>query len=331
MGHRMQYAPPTTGNSLLIYALFTSSDLPPTAIARPLPVLKTTNVHTAKKSSAADELPLETRRKHARPKKNALSGDDTPRAFIRLMNFQTKGWKLPKGLDDGAPISKKRKRKTDDQEQPAVNTAVSSVPKILPSERLSDFSSRVNAAIPVARLAKKSKRGSALVEGLRERQTKTEKRMQKMQAEWREVEARRKEKLAEEEDEAMEGDEVGIMNGGGLRASKKKGKAKHKSRNGLATSAGNEAANGDDDPWAPVAAKRMEKSNTSASSGGLVGLHDVVLAPPKLSKVPRENLKAANAPTKPTMGLKRQEELGEARRKVIEGYRRMMSERRGEQ
>lgn len=262
--------------------------------------------------------------------------DDTPRAFTRLMNLQN-GWKPPRGLDDGAPASKKRKRsnihdKDQSSEHKNKHTPTNSIPKILPSERLSDFSARINAAIPVAGLAKKPKRGSELLTG--ERQTKLEKRMQKMYAEWREAEAKRKEKLAEEDDELeMEKDEVGRERGK-LPASTKTKKVKGKRRKGLVMIDGNEAPD-DDDLWSHIAAMRKENTVASASPGGLVGLHDVVLAPPKLSRLPKEKMRdktGQNAPKKAAIiGLKRQEELGEARRQVVEGYRRMMSERRGEQ
>lgn len=262
--------------------------------------------------------------------------DDTPRAFTRLMNLLD-GWKPSRGLDNGAPASKKRKRSnTHDKDQSLdhnnKHTPITSIPKILPSECLSDFSARVNAAIPVAGLAKKSKHSSELLTG--ERQTKLEKRMQKMYAEWREAEAKRKEKLAEKEDELeVEKDEVGRERSD-LPASTKTKKMKRKRIKGLMMNHGNEAPE-DDDPWSHVAAKRKENTIASASPGGLVGLHDVVLAPPKLSRLPKEKLRdkrGQNAPQKTaTIGLKRQEELEGARRQVVDGYRRMMSERRGEQ
>lgn len=271
------------------------------------------------------------------------------------MNYQIAGRKPPKGLDDGAPASKKRKR--DAESNTTAQTPIepgSVVPTILPSEPLSAFSARVDAAIPVSGLAK-SKSCSVTAVGPRERQTKMEKRMQRMQAEWREAAAKRKEKLAEVEEEAeAEGDEgdgdgdgdrrIGGVNGNGQAGRKVKAKRKSKRRKGLAETENNEDVD-DDDPWAVIAAKRLENSSTAASgprSGGLVGLHDVVLAPPKFSKVPKEKPRMGNtgiagamhirsAPKKgSTIGLKRQQELGEARRSVVETYRRMMNERREE-
>ena len=266
------------------------------------------------------------------------------------MNYQTTDRKPPKGLDDGAPACMKPKRSAD-----AIITVQTSiepgyvVPTILPCEPLSAFSARVDAAIPVSGLAK-SKRNSAVELGLRKRQTKMEKRMQRIQAEWREAAAKRKEKLAEKEAEKERnggsGDgvrRIGGINGNARVGKKIKGKGKSKRRKGLAATYGNDDV-GDDDPWALIVAKRLENSSTTASgprSGGLVGLHDVVLAPPKFSKVPKEKNITGNTDIRrtwhvksplekdSTIGLKRQEELGEARRSVVDSYRRMMNERRG--
>ena len=58
---------------------------------------------------------------------------------------------------------------------------------------MADFAARVNQALPVGGLSRKGKQP----DGVKERQTKTEKRLHKMYAEWREEEARRKEKLEE--------------------------------------------------------------------------------------------------------------------------------------
>lgn len=298
-------------------------DLPPTTIAQPLPVLKTNNAHEARKSN-----PIKSSR-HVRKKSQRLKKeDDTPRAFTRLMNFQN-GWKLPRGLDSGAPASNKRKRSNIHK----INeTPSSSIPKILPTERLSDFSARVNAAIPVAGLTKKSKRSSELLTG--ERQTKLEKRMQKMYTEWREAEAKRREQLVEEDDELeMEKDDVGKERRRFPARTKTKQKVKGKRRKGSMMNDGTEVPD-DDDPWSHITAKRKENPIDSASPGGLVGLHDVVLAPPKLTKLPKEKMREKTGQNTlkktPIIGLKRQEELGEARRQVVESYRRIMSECRAE-
>lgn len=270
------------------------------------------------------------------------------------MNYQTIGRKPPKGLDDGAPASKKRKRNAESKL--AATTPIepgSVVPTILPTEPLSAFSARVDAAIPVSGLAR-SKRNSVTVVGPRERQTRMEKRMQRMQAEWREAAAKRKEKFSEEEEvaeaEEIEGGDgfgdgkVGGVSGSGKKGSKIKAKGNIKRRKGLAATDDNEIID-DDDPWTVIAAKRLVNSSNTASrsrSAGLVGLHDVVLAPPKFSEVPKRKPMTENtviggarhvrsvSKKGSTIGLKRQEELGEARRSVVETYRRMMNGRRGE-
>lgn len=85
----------------------------------------------------------------------------------------------------------------------------------------------------------------------------------------------------------------------------------------------------DEDPWAVVAANRrreQEEKEKGEGKGGLVGLHDVVLAPPKFTRVPTKKVDVADVVRKG--GLKKQVELSEARASVIEGYRRMMKERR---
>ena len=264
-----------------------SYDLPPSKSAYALPV---------KKAPSTPAKP--SKRKHA----NLQA--DTPRAFTRLLH----AYRPPRsGLDDGNRPSKKRKvsSKANAENDTAAVPPSLPPPTILPHEPLSAFNARVDAALPFSGLSKKSGGGKDLAKG---KQTKTERKMQKMQKEWREEDKRRKEKREEEEDEA--GDEDGaekpvIITG-------KSKKAKKRKREG-----------GDENPWAHIKAKGID----TAGSGGLVGLHDVVLAPPRFSKGPKgkENFGIG----KGVGGLKRQEELSEARRSVIEGYRQLMREKRG--
>ncbi|KAI4272479.1 MAG: hypothetical protein LQ337_005277 [Flavoplaca oasis] len=298
-----------------------SHELPPTSIALPLPVSKTSKPQAT----------------HKPPKRKNDPKDDTPRAFTRLMNYTSTGKKIPRGLDDGIKpsASKKRKRDADDQEQAAQDVAHPShdtkaeIPRILPGERMADYSARVDQALPVVGLASKG-RGKG-VTGLRERQTKTERKMQRMQKEWREADVRRKARLQEAEEEAEDEEEgtgggrvtTGVMRGG-------KGKRKGKRRKNKGGGEGSDE-NGDDgeDPWAVVAANRrreQEEREKGEGKGGLVGLHNVVLAPPKFAKVPMKKVDVADLVRKG--GLKKQVELSEARASVIEGYRRMMKERR---
>ncbi|KAI4282297.1 MAG: hypothetical protein L6R38_003031 [Xanthoria sp. 2 TBL-2021] len=300
-----------------------SHELPPTSIARPLPVSRTSK----------------TQPSHKAPKRKNDPKDDTPRAFTRLMNYTSTGHKTPRGLDDGIkqPTSKKRKRGSNNEEQATQNVAHTSgttkadIPKILPGERMADYSARVDQALPVVGLVSKGKG----VGGLKERQTKTERKMQRMQKEWREADLRRKAKIQEAEEEAEEEEEGGggrvTVGTTGSGKGKKKGK-KRKNKGGGGREGSNDDAGDDDDdedPWAVVAANRQreqEEKEKGEGKGGLVGLHDVVLAPPKFTKVPTKKVDVADMVRKG--GLKRQVELSEARASVIEGYRRMMRERR---
>ena len=238
--------------------------------------------------------------------------DDTPRAFTRLMAFHTIGWKPRRGLDDGISPKKKKKARnpasnTDNLEDTPAPTTLNQVPKILPNEPLSVFSARVNASIPISGLATKSR-------GLGDRQTKMERRMQRMQHEWREAAAKRKEKAAEEDEE-----DGGIYE---THITAKSGSSKRK-RGKQPDGDGNDS----DDPWAVITAARAAKS--APVSNGLVGLHDVVQAPPKFSKTPKQKFRFTSEESKSVVGgLRRQEELSQARKRVVEGYRLMMKEKR---
>jgi hypothetical protein len=221
-------------------------------------------------------------------------------------------------------------------------------PKILPSEQLSAFAARVDAALPVVGLVR-SRRGGA-VEGEGAQQTKMERKMQRMQREWREEDRRRRER-AEEEDDAKDvnEDDMGGVNGirdtlreagDKTKANEKKKKRSNKSKKHNP----DKSALDEDDPWATLVHKRAEQTKPSTSAPGtrgLVGLHDVVLAPPKLSKMPREKIKAVasrwgteqahGAKPPPILGLRKQAELSAARQSVVEGYRQMMRDRRREE
>ena len=276
-------------------------DLPPSKSAHPLPVKSSTSTITTTKP---------------KPKPVHLQ-DDTPRAFTRLLT----AYRPPRsGLDDGTRPSKKRKSSkistSDDTVEASLATSLPP-PTIQPHEPLSAFNARVDAALPFTGLSMKSGNGKDVATG---RQTRMERKMQRMQREWREEEKRRKENLQEEKEEGAvdeEGPEELI------KVRKKRGK---KRKNG-STENSAEMDDDDEDPWAHIKAKPIGDGDTRGI-GGLVGLHDVVLAPPRFSKVPKgkENFGIR----KGVGGLKRQEELSEARRSVVEGYRQMMREKRGE-
>ena len=193
------------------------------------------------------------------------------------------------------------------------------MPTIQPHEPLSSFNARVDAALPFSSLSKGNGGNKEVSGGSK---TKTERKMQKMQNEWRKEEQRRKQKLEEEDDE-----DESEVDGHGLddiikRAKKGKRKGRKGSRGGADKYTAEDSD--DDDPWAHIKTKRIEEASEN-TRGGLVGLHDVVQAPPKFSKVPKgkENLKIGQE----SGGLKRQAELSEARKGVIDGYRQMMAQK----
>lgn len=278
-----------------------SYDLPPTALAHPLPAFKS----PAKTQNPNAPNP---HRRRKIQKRNALE-DDTPHAFKRLMT----GRKPLRGLDDGPPPKKQRPNSTPALPTPIANSPDPSPPtlKIKPSESLSSFSARVNAALPIINFSRSNRAQDPV--GIKRRQTKTEKRIQRMQQEWREAAQRRKEReeAALDEAELESSDEA---------TPQRKPKRKH-SHSRLNNNNGND---NDENPWSIIALKRASQVNKPT---GLVGLHDVVLAPPKLL-TPKQTLRDSSTRAKPFVGgLRRQEELGEARKRVVEGYRQMMKER----
>lgn len=290
-----------------------SYELPPTIFAQPLPVTKSPKSTTKLSAPSTQKSTLKRKRHHKDP-----ANDDTPRAFARLMAF-TQGIKPRPGLDDGIIKSKKQKRQAEPLEstsQPTDPIKDPKIPHIKPGERMSDFAARVDAALPVSGLIGKGGKG---LPGVKTSQTKMEKRMQRMQKEWREVEARRKEKLEAAMEEAEDEDEdLKINSRIPKSASSKKGKRRKGSD--------------DEDPWSAVG----KSQNAQTTSGGLVGLHDVVQAPPQFSRVPKNKFKIQNGAKiivsdvpSAAGSLRRREELGETRKSVVEGYRQMMKERNG--
>lgn len=239
------------------------------------------------------------------------------------MAFTTAGIKTPSGLDDGLVKSKKRKRTPaipEPNSQPTAPAATDDADlRMKPGERYQDFSARVDAALPVSGLIGKGTKGVTDLPGIKKQRTKTEKKMHRIYAEWREVEAKRKEALEEAKEEAE--DEDLELNVSSLPTKKSKKGKRSKGAD----------ADDDEDPWAAVARNRQATNSTA----GLVGLHDVVKAPPQL-KAPKAKFRVLDGakvdvldvPSK-AGSLRRREELGEARRSVVEGYRAMMRERKG--
>lgn len=279
-------------------------DLPPSQIARPLPVTKTArkNANQAKKGAKAAAAPTQGTKRKRGAAGDAGKADDAPRAFKRLMALAS-GKRVRSGLDDGndrkskkdkgkGKKDKKDKKDTKDgdakEDAPvpttttATTTAASEVPTIRPGERLADFAARVDAALPLTGLIKSGKSGKDPLGLEKAFRTKKERKMHKLYAEWHEEERRLKEKQAEEQDEAeereMELDEsLGVKWRLDLQqasSSSKKKKAKGGSHNNMDA--------GGDDMWAEFNRKRMAATKTKAVRAGI---HDVVEAPPELTKI----------------------------------------------
>ncbi|KAM3088336.1 hypothetical protein ACMFMG_002389 [Clarireedia jacksonii] len=303
-----------------------TTDLPPTTIAKPLPVSKSSN------SNGIFTTEINPKRANKKRKRNADVHDDTPKAFARLMAFK-EGKRLPKGLDDGAQKPKAKKAKANNKQstenedvvgkQPAVET-----PKIKPGERMSEFAARVDAMLPIGGLINKSAKGGKDPLGLKIKRTKTEERMHRLYAQWREEEAkiqkRRLEAAELAEEEEMEMDANGQMQWkSDLDAAGSKGSKKQKKKRKKLVG---EVDDGNDDPWAQVAKNRGEVKG---------GLNDVVQAPPTFTKVPRAKFKELRGAKvevedvpKASGSLRRREELGEVRKSIVESYRQMMKENR---
>jgi hypothetical protein len=241
------------------------------------------------------------------------------------------GKRLPKGLDDGVRPTKKQKRAeaqnaAASKDPVAISQAAQAqnieIPKILPGERMSEFSARVDAALPISGLINKTVQGGKDPLGLKVARTKKEKKMHRMYEEWREQDRKLKEKkqealeLAEAEEDDDEG---GVKWKIDMEISHQKRKKKAKKTKAL----GEVDDGDDDDPWAAVNRARNE---------GPKSLHDVAQAPPQFIKVPKEKFKVRGARVniedvpKASGSLRRREELGEVRRSVVEGYRQMMKE-----
>lgn len=321
-------------------------NLPPSIIAKPLPVRDPQAKTSAAKKKQKQKQQNDTKNRESTTsshgQRNNASEDDAPKAFRRLMQFQTKG---SAGLktDDNNNKNKKRKRdaasKNDNSNKKPTHTEQQQqveVPKILPGEKLSDFSARVDHALPLSGMTKSRKPASGLSKTREDRQTKHEKRLRRLQRGWREEEARIREKeeveMEEREDEIE--DQLRLWKEWEVEAGKAKKKAsstkkKTKSMNRTAGDRDGDAQNSDDDddydPWAKLNKRdQAQKANP----------FDVVQAPPQLTK-PREIFKVRggakvdvdNVPVA-VGSLRRREELAGERRSIVEEYRRLMTAKR---
>jgi hypothetical protein len=275
-------------------------------------------------------------KKKQKSKKPVLAGkqyaDDTPRNFSKLMTFAQTGKGPRSGLDDGTKVKAnrgtKRKRNENGDEPPKEQSKSKQVAEVgseparaelkrQPGERLGDFSARVNQALPISGLVTKGKK----VEGVKEKRTKHDKRLLKMQSQWREDDVKIREK-EEEEQEIAEGEweeKLAGLDKDAREAMINFGKAGSKKKKKRAKLIG-EVDDDDDDPWAQLNQKREAPK----------GIFDVVQEPPRFEKIPREIFKGVKVHDVPKEAgsLRRRVELGQTRAEIIKSYRSMMASKR---
>lgn len=295
-------------------------DLPPSQVARPLPV-----------KAAFFSKPEEDDKSKPLKRKREGGQNDMPRAFRRLMAYS--GGKKPRsGLDNGdAPPAKSKKNKKNADQAPAEVEAKAAakpeVPTIRPGERMSEFAQRVDAALPLGGLISKSAKNGKDPVGVKVRRTRKERQMHKLYDEWREEERKIKEQRDEDAEVQAEKDldeeEAGISwkaNPGAQLAPQGKKKKKGKRAKYL-----DEVAGREEDPWEELKRKRGESRP---------GLHDIAKAPPELKMKKPKKLTVRGATVavdgipKAAGSLRRREELQEVRDDIVAQYRKMMEGKR---
>lgn len=221
----------------------------------------------------------------------------------------SQGKRARSGLDDGDTSKNKRKISQNPVE----------VPRIKPGENMRSFSARVDAALPVAGLATKTKINDGKDSlGLKVHRTRKERKMHKLYDQWRAEELKIQERREEERELAaereLEDDSNGMFSEGGawVDASETQGSKKSRKRKGKAQ---------DEDPWLELIRKRGEAR---------IGLNDVAQAPPELlHRKTRKQVEVGGAVVdvdsipKAAGSLRRREELQAARDDVVEAYRKI--------
>ncbi|KAK7934805.1 hypothetical protein PG985_000300 [Apiospora marii] len=317
-------------------------DLPPTQVAKSLPVTKSQkNNQQDKKKNTRQEIKESS--KDAPPKnskrKRETEANDAPRAFRRLMALSG-GKRTRSGLDNGDDHESKNKKKAKAKAAAAAGTSTETgatetkaapketkeaieIPKIKPGERMSEYAARVDQALPISGLIGKTAKQGKDPLGGKVWRTKKERQMHKLYDEWREEERKikeqREEDLEEQAEREAEEEEQGIswkipkeLSGAGGKKGKKGKRARLLG----------EANDDEEDPWAELKRKRGESRPK---------LHDVAKAPPELHKINTAKLLSVrgaavsvdNVP-KAAGSLRRREELQGEREKVIAAYRKMM-------
>ncbi|KAK3325712.1 hypothetical protein B0H66DRAFT_135589 [Apodospora peruviana] len=298
-------------------------DLPPSQIAKPLPVdtISKKNAPEKKKNHAKKNDDTSQKTGNLKRKRNEGRKDDAPRAFKRLMAFAS-GHKTRNGLDDGNEKGKKKSAKKPAPEAAPASDSKKEELTIRPGEKMGEFAQRVDAALPLGGLVGKAKNGQDPL-GLKTKRTKKERKMHKMYDEWREqdkkIKEKREEELEELEEREMDNEALGVS---WKLDADQNGKKKKSKRGKYIGEAGGE----EEDPWEEIKRKRGEAK---------VGLNEVAEAPPDLAKLSKKKMLVVGGASvavddipKAAGSLAKREELQSIREQVVASYRQMMTERR---
>lgn len=206
------------------------------------------------------------------------------------------GKKIKSGLDDGT-TNTKHQRKTKcvknaqkDMDSVQDTSAADVAPTIRPGEKMSDFSARVDASLPLSGLVTKTVKEGKDPLGFKVRRTKKERQMHKLYDEWREedkkIKEKRQEVMDEEEERQLDED---LANGSwkdwtkdyshdieGASGDKTKRKKKKKGKKRKAVQ---------EDQWNSSNKHHVEPRR---------GLHDIADAPPNLRSGPGNKIKVRN-------------------------------------
>ncbi|EPS44764.1 hypothetical protein H072_1275 [Dactylellina haptotyla CBS 200.50] len=280
----------------------------------------------------AQSTSVSKKKRSKRSKKD--TDDDTPKAFQRLMAYAATG-KRPSGLDDPKTSSKNpKKRKRNDITNDTLSTAAESshleatadteAPSrptdkplsLLPGEKLSDFSRRVDAAIPIS--FKGLQRG--------EDNPKNKKKKKKATADGEQPE---EEEITED---MYDFDDNGDPLPNHLKPHDHR-KSARSSTKAAPTVGSNKKGQKERSP-SPFSVLRQKRGNVQSS------INDVVQAPPTSLVVPKEKLRdktkgggggvihSLEVP-KSSGSLARREMLDVERKNVLERYRALMAARSG--
>ncbi len=250
-------------------------------------------VHQKQESIFTSDKERKEKRERKKQKKNTTE-NDIPKSFARLLAFQKTGKGLPSGLDDGTKTRKKTKKKGANEgandESNGSNEDGSELTEnknkkqqqqqqqklqILPGESLGDFAARVDQSLPLTSIPKHQTRETGTAGIIKTHLTKHNKRLARLQSEWRATEQKLKAREQDEEDELADKREedallwlsAGVQVSADARRILPPTSSKKKKRK-----------DDDADPWKQLEKKRRLEGELARQRN----LQDVVLAPPTL-------------------------------------------------